>query len=157
MGTYTLYNRCKLDVVAVNFLEEMIEVQRIVCVEVIHYGQGVPFYPVFLQQVDALHYLGERRASLTVLAVLIVELLWPVDGHAYQPVVLFEEFAPLIRQQGTVGLDTVVDGTSPGIFLLQFHYSLVEAERTHQCFSAVPGKEYLWHGLRADVFADKFL
>ena len=43
---------------------------------------------------------------------------WPVDGHAYQPGVLFEEFAPLIRQQGTVGLDTVVDGTSPGIFLL---------------------------------------
>ena len=59
MGADTLYNRCKLDVVAVNFLEEMIEVQRIVCVEVIHYGQGVPFHPVLFQQVDALHYLGE--------------------------------------------------------------------------------------------------
>ena len=59
MGANTLYNRGKLDVVAVNFLEEMIEVQRIVCVEVIHYGQGVPFYSVFLQQVNALHYLGE--------------------------------------------------------------------------------------------------
>ena len=33
---------------------------------------------------------------------------------------------------------------------VQFHHSLVEAERAHQCFSAVPGKEYLRHGLRAD-------
>ena len=76
-----------------------------------------------------------------------MELLWPVDGHAYQPVVLFEEFAPLIRQQGTVSLDTVVDATSSGIFLLQFHHSLVEAERTHQSLSAVPGKEHLRYGL----------
>ena len=108
MGADTLYNRGKLDVVAVNFLEEMIEV----CVEVIHYGQGIPFYPVFFQQVDALHYLGERRTSLTVLAVFIVELLWPVDGHAYQPGVLFEEFAPLIRQQGTVCINLPFPGSS---------------------------------------------
>lgn len=47
MGTDTFHNRSKLNVAAVNLLEEMIEIQRIVGIEVVDYGQGIPFHSMF--------------------------------------------------------------------------------------------------------------
>ena len=157
VGQDALHDGGKLDVVASQVLEEAVELVGIVGVVVVHHRHAVPLHPVLLQQVDALHHLVERGASLLVLAVLVVELLRAVDGDAHQPVVLLEEPAPLVGEQRAVGLDAVVDGASAGIFLLQLHGPLVERQGAHQRLSAVPGEEHLRHGLRLDVFFDELL
>ena len=118
-------------------------------------GLYFAIFILLLQQFDALHYLYKRRFPLFVLAVFIVELLRAVDGDTHQPVVFAEELTPFIRQHGAVGLDAVVDGTSPGMFFLQLHRFLVERQGAHQGFSTVPGEHHLRHGLRIDVFFDK--
>lgn len=128
-------------------LEEVIEIQRIVGVVVIDHRHSVPFHTVLFQQVDALHHLDERGLALLVLPIFVMELLRPVYGDTHQPVVLLEEPAPFVGEQRAVGLYTVVDGASVGVFPLQFHGSFVERERTHQCLSAVPSEQYLGHSL----------
>lgn len=123
-----LYNRGKLDVMAVQLLEEVVEVQRIVGIEVIDNCHGIPLHIMLLQQIDTLHHFDKRGLPLLVLAVFVVKLLRAVDGYAYQPVVVVQETAPLVGKEGTVGLYAVVDGTSAGILSLQL-YSLLVKER----------------------------
>ena len=75
MGTDSFYNGRELDIAAVYFFEEMLEVKRIIAVEVVHNRQCVPFHSVLVQQADALHYFHKLRTSLPVLPVFVVELL----------------------------------------------------------------------------------
>ena len=77
--------------------------------------------------------------------------LRPVDGYADQEVVLAQELAPLIRQQRTVGLQTVVNMATTGIAPLQFQSPTIEADRPQQRFTAMPGEEHLGQGLGLNV------
>ena len=150
-----LHDGGELNVVASYLLKEVVELQRVVGVVVVHHRHAVPFHSVLLQQVDALHHLDERGLPLFVFPVFVVELLRSVDGDAHQPVVLLEEPAPLVGEQGAVGLDAVVYGPSVGILLLQLHRTLVEGEGAHQRLAAVPGEQHLRHRLRVDVLFDE--
>lgn len=47
--------------------EKVIEVQRIVSVEVIDNGHCIPFYIVFFQQIDTLHHFHEGRFAILFL------------------------------------------------------------------------------------------
>ena len=155
MPEYALYDGGELYVVATYFFEEVVEFQRIIGIVVVHYRHAIPFHTMLFQQIDALHYFYERRLTLLILAIFVVKFLWPVDRDTYQPVVFTEEFAPFIRQHGSVGLYAIVYCTSAGIFFLQFHGLFVEGQRAHQSFPTVPGEHYLRHGLRIYVFFNK--
>ena len=111
-------NGGKLNVVAVQLLKEVVKLQRIVCIVVVHDGHGVPLYVVLFQQVYSLHYFDERGSSLFVPAVFVVKLLRTVDGDAHQPLVVVKEPAPLIGKQCAVGLYAVDYLPSPCISLL---------------------------------------
>ena len=78
-----------------------------------------------------------------------------INGNPYQPVVFTEELAPFVCKQGSIRLDTIVNRTSAGVFLLQLHRLFIKRKRTHQRFSTVPGKKHLRHGLRVDILVDK--
>ena len=134
------YDRSELDIAGTYLFKEIIKLKGIVGVEVVHYRHRVPFHPMFFQQVDALHHFDERRLSKPVFAVLVVKLLRTVDGHAYQPIVLFEELAPFVGKQRTVCLYAVINRPAVGVLFLQFHSLFVEGQRAHQGFSAMPGE-----------------
>lgn len=64
-----------------------------------------------------------------------------------------KEGAPLVGEEGAVGLETVVDEVALSVLALEGDDALVEAERAHERFAAVPGKEHLGLGLRFNVLA----
>ena len=138
-------------------LEEIIEFHRIIGIIVVHYSHSIPFDSMLIKKFYASHHLHKRRKPLLIVAILVVKLLRSINRHSHQPVVFLEELAPLISEQCTVSLYAVVNSSSLCILLLQFHCPLIEAERTHQRFSSVPGKEYLRHSLRADILFDETL
>ena len=142
---------------AIQFFKEVIKLQRIISIIIIHNSHGIPLYPVFFQELNALHDFYKGRASLTVLTVFVMKLLRAVNGDTYQPVILPEKLTPFIIQERTIGLDTIVYRTPACILALQLHHPLIETERTHQCFSAMPGKQNLRHGLRLNIFTNKLL
>ena len=49
-----------------------------------------------------------------------------VNGHSHKPLIVAEELAPFIIQQCTVGLDTIVNLTPTGIFLLETYNLLIK-------------------------------
>ena len=126
VGYDALYNGGELYESTFDFLEEVVEVERIVGVEVVDHGEGVPFYAMFFQQVDAAHHLVERWRADVVAAVLVVKLLWAVDRYAHKPVVVLEKSAPFVGEQCAVGLDGIVDYQSAAIFFLQLDNLFVE-------------------------------
>ena len=63
-----------------------------------------------------------------------MKLLRSVYGNAHQEIILTEKLTPLIRQQCTIGLDAVVNGSATRIFFLKFQSLFVESQGAHQCF-----------------------
>ena len=70
----------------------------------------------------------------------VVERLRAVDGDAHQETVLAQKLTPFVSQQGAVRLQTIVDLSSAGIFLLQFQSLAIEREGAQQRLSAMPGE-----------------
>lgn len=155
MAVDAFHNRGKLKVTATDFLKEVVEVQRVIRIEVIDHRHGVPFYLMLVEQSYSLHYLHEGRASLPVYPIFVVEFLWAVDGDAHQPLFIVEEAAPLVRQQRAVGLQRILHPSAPCVLLLQPDSLLVERQRAHQCLPAVPGEEHVRSGLAVHVFPDE--
>lgn len=60
MSGQSLNDRCELQKLTAVFLEEAVELQRMIGIIGIHHRHRIPFYPVFLQQFDALHHLLPR-------------------------------------------------------------------------------------------------
>ena len=50
VALYTFYDRGELDVVGADFFIEMIDVERIVGVEVVDDSHGIPFHAMLLQE-----------------------------------------------------------------------------------------------------------
>ena len=155
MWKNTFHDRGKLNIVALYLLEEVVEIQRIVGIEVIDYGQGIPLYIMFLQQVDTSPHLLKRGQPLLVSAVFVMKLLRTIDRDPHQPIILLEEAAPLISQQRAVGLNGVVNGSARPILLLQFNHPFVERKGPHQRLSPMPGEKHLRHGLRFNILLDE--
>ena len=69
--------------------------------------------------------------------------------------ILLEELAPLIRNQRTIGLDTIIDLMPPGIPPFQLERMFVKGYRAHECLSTMPCKQHLRHRLCLDVLLDE--
>ena len=118
MSGQSLNDRCELQKLTAVFLEEAVELQRMIGIIGIHHRHRIPFYPVFLQQFDALHHLLPRWFSRSRQPVMVMIRLRTIDRDAYQPMVLGEKLAPFIGQQRAVGLNYVVDAPASSILLL---------------------------------------
>ena len=154
MGLEAFDDGGELDVAAADVLVEVIDVEGVVGVDAVDDAHGVPLHAVLLQEADATHDALEGGLAPTGEAVVVVELLGAVDGDADEPVVAPEEGAPLVGEEGAVGLEAVVDEVALGVLTLEGDDALVEAERAHEGFAAVPGEEHLGLGLRFDVLAN---
>ena len=118
MGIESFDDGGKLDVSRSNLLEEMVELQRLLDIDVVDHGHGVPLHPMAHQRADAAHDLTVRTALLHGMAIGIVNIFWTIYGHAHQDVVLLEETRPLVGDERTVGLKAVVYVAAIGIFSL---------------------------------------
>src|SRR3954470_24238749 len=70
-------------------------------------GEDVPVDLVALQHVEAADDPVEGGLAALVDAVGVVHLRWAVDRDADEEVVLFEERAPVVVEQGAIGLHGV--------------------------------------------------
>ena len=120
------YDGSELDVMTAHVAKELIEVVGMVGIQPVHHGHRVPLHAIAVEALNALHDTLEGAPVLPVAAVGIVEALRSVDGNAHQPVVVFQEPAPLIGEQCAIGLQAVVDEMAVGIFLLQLQGFLIE-------------------------------
>ena len=136
---------------AVYVLEEVVELKRMLYIQVVDNGKSVPFHIVFIEQSYATHYLVPCRPARSSLAIGVVKLLRSVNRYAYKEVVVVEEFAPFVGEHSGIGLYAVVDASASGILLLQSQCLLVERYGTHQCLAAVPCEHHFGHGLRFDI------
>ena len=71
---------------------------------------------VLPEQCQARHDLIKSRSAVCLDPVSIVEFSRAVDTQANKKSVLFEKAAPILREQGAVGLNGVGDLFAPGIF-----------------------------------------
>jgi hypothetical protein len=81
-----------------------------------------------------------------------MKLLRSVDGHTHQEMIVMQKLTPLIGEQCSIGLHGIVYLPAACIFLLQFQRTLIESQRSHQRFAAVPLEHHLVHGLCLDEF-----
>ena len=98
-------------------------------IDVVHHGHAVPFHPVALQHLNAPHHLLKGAPARGVAPVGIVQGKVAIDADAHQEAVVLEEAAPVIVQQGAVGLYAVVYLSAAGIVPLQHQCPFVEAAR----------------------------
>ncbi len=157
MRQQSLRDGRELDILATVLLVEMIDIQRIVRIKVVDDAHRIPFHAVFAQQLDAAHHFVERGLSRARPPVFIMELLRPVYGDTDEPMVLSEEGTPLIRQQRAISLQAVVNLPPARIAALQCQHLLVETQRTHQRFAAMPREQHLRSRLCLDVLTDEGL
>ena len=129
MSGQSLNDRCELQKLTAVFLEEAVELHRMIDIIGIYHRHRIPFYPVFLQQFDALHHLLPRWFSRSRQPVMVMIRLLTIDRDAYQPMVLGEKLAPFIdewceffaQNHWLVGIS--IDGQQPD----HDHYRLTAA------------------------------
>ena len=108
---------------------------------------------MLLQQTDAPHHRHPRRLAAACQPVGVVQVLRAIDGDAYEEMVGFEKLTPLIGEQRSVGLQTVVDMVPPRITPLKRQCLLVEGDGAQQRFAAMPREEHLMLRLCLDILA----
>ncbi len=81
-----------------NILEEMIEIQRIVCIEIINDSKRIPLYTMLIEQADSIHYFLKRRLPASGPTIFIMKLLWPVNRYTDKEIVLLKELTPFISE-----------------------------------------------------------
>ena len=72
--------------------------------------------------------------------VMIMDLPGSVNGYAYQKLMLSEELAPLVIDQGTVCLKSIYDAPSGSIVFLVFNSGLVKFQSGKHGFTSLPHK-----------------
>lgn len=147
----TLYNGCKLEILATYFPKKLIEFVRMVGIGSINYSHRIPFDLMLLEQLDASHHLAMGRAIVGSKAILVVVCLRAIDRDAHQPTVVMEKPAPFVVEQGAIGLDTIAHTSAFGISTLIVQRFAIETNRPQQRFSPMPGEDDLGLGLCLDV------
>ncbi len=120
------HDRCKLDELRSEILEKLIERFRFIDIVLMDGSHHVPVYLMFLQPFHSFHHPFPRRTAALAVTVAIVHLLRAVYADAHQPVVVMQKLAPLVGEQGAIGLYHIVDMPSTSIALLQLQGPPVE-------------------------------
>jgi len=154
-----LDDRDELDPAGADFItQELIYLPGMVAGDPVYGDQDVVLHLVLLQQPQSTHNLIKGALVTLVDAVGIVEALGPIQAEANQEIVLLEELAPLIVQEGAVGLHGVFEGHSRfAVFLLVFD-RLAEKIYPHKgWFAALPGHRDLGAAVGLDQLLDIYL
>jgi hypothetical protein len=89
--------------------------------------------------------------------VAVVHCLRTVDADTYQEMVIMKKTAPLIVQECTVRLQTVVNLSSLAILPLQLQRFPIEVDTSEQRFAPMPRKKHVGNRLRLQVLANELL
>ena len=145
----------ELQILAPYLLEETIDLAWMFAVDAVYRAECIPHHLVSIEHLYGSHHLSMGGFTMFILSPGIMQVLWSVDTQAYQPTVIFEELAPFIRQQRTIGLQTVVDMSPCSILLLQAHRLLIKGYRQQCWFAPMPRKQHLTVHLTLQVLPDE--
>ncbi len=153
-GGLALDDGDELHETAAGFFEEAIDIEGMLGVLAVDDGEGVEVDRVLFQLGDALHHAIECGCVAFVYAVEIVEFARAIDGDADKEAVLGEEGRPFIVDQGSVGLEGVVDGLAGGMFGLEGDDGAKEIDAKEGGLTALPCEVDFVVRLRGDVLLD---
>ena len=123
------HDGCKLQVGALVFLEEVVEVEWVVDIGLVDGCHGIPLHAVLAQQLDGLDDTLPGGLAVAGESVLVMEGLWAVDGEPYEEMVFGKELAPLVVEQRAVGLQAVADLPPLCVTFLQLDGFPIEVQR----------------------------
>src|SRR5208282_6184483 len=110
-----------------------------VCVRVVNGGEGVPFDRIFLQVGQTSHNKFERWASLFIDSVEVMHFSRSIYAQAYEEIIFFEEYRPVIVNECSIGLNSVKNFHSRyAVFFLKFYRASEKAEAHQGWFAALP-------------------
>ena len=136
-------------------LEEPVDFKRLERIVVIHHSEGVEGNLVLPEQCQPRHYGIKSRSPVSLDPVSVVEFPRAINTQPNKKAVLFEKAAPVIREQGAVGLNGVGDLFAPGIFFLQRHHRPEIVDTQQSGLAALPGKLHFRCVLALDVLSDE--
>src|SRR5574344_17084 len=120
--------------------KKIIKVERIFTVEIVDYSHSIPFYSIIIQKMYSMHNFSKRRQTLLSPSVLVMDFLRTIYRHADEPIILFQELAPLFCKQRAVCLYAIIYLSATSIFLLKRHRSFIKRQRPHQRLTTMPSK-----------------
>jgi len=117
-------------------------------------GQDIEIHMMFFEQSNAAQDTIEGGRAALVPAIEIMRFARTVEADPDQKAIFGEEFAPLIVQQGAIGLQGVINvHTGTRIFFLISHRAAEEIHAHQGWLAALPGKVDFRHSLGCDVLA----
>ncbi len=124
--------------------EEPVHLEGVVAVETVHRGEDVVFHIVFLEQSQPPHHLVERALTALRDSIGVVQLPRAVDADPDEEVVLGEELAPVVGEQGPVGLQRVEERHPRlAVSLLELDGRAVEVQAHQRRLAALPRHRHL--------------
>ena len=124
--------------------QERVHHPAVVAVDGVDGGEHVPVDLVALEHVQAPHHPVEGGLAALVDPVGVVHRPRAVDGNPDQEIAGLQELAPLVGQQGAVGLDRVQHPLpGPRVLTLQFDGAAEEIQAHHRRLAALPGHYHL--------------
>ena len=147
----------ELEVLRAYAFEELVDLDRVLDGFGVDAGEGVELDLVFAEDVEAADDLLVGVAAFLVDAVGVVQVFRAVDGEPDEEIVFREEFAPLVVEQGAVGLECGADLLAVGVFLLEFNDFAEVAHAEQGGLAALEGEAHFLSGLGGYVVADEGL
>lgn len=95
---------------------------------------------MLLENLQTAHHFFKRRILFLVDAVDVMQAARAIDTQTNQKPVLAQEPAPLVIQQGTVGLERIMNYFSIGVLGLEGHHLAEEIHSQQRRFASLPGK-----------------
>ena len=124
--------------------QEPVDLAPVVAVGRVHRGQRVPVDAVPLERVEPADHPVEGGLAALVDPVGVVHLARPVDRDPDQEVVLLQERAPLVVEQGRVGLHRVEDPlTGRRVLPLELQRAAEEVEPHQRRLAALERDDHL--------------
>ena len=124
-------------------------------VMVIDDRQRVKFHMVLLQPLDGRHHFFKSGFTTFGNPVAIMEMLRTIDGDTHQKTVFSEKPGPLVINQQTISLNTVLDRFAAAVTLLVLNNGLEKIKATGGWLTTLPGKTDLWQsGLGLHLLPD---
>jgi hypothetical protein len=145
----------KADISCSHRFEKTVDFKGMVHIMVVDHTQDIMGNLIGFQEGQALHHPGMGPLSRPGEAALIMEVLRAVQAQPHGKPRRFKKFAPGYIQQGSVGLDAVLDeDMSRLMFFLEPHGPVKKIQACQGGFPAMPGKAYHRAGMGLDVPAD---
>jgi len=126
-------------------------------VAIVEYAEEVELDFVLLEAFETFKDLFGRALAVVGDAVVVVEFRWAVDGEADEELLFVEEPAPVVVEEGAIGLEGVLDGLAGAfVFVLEFDGFSEEVESGEGGFAALPGDGH-FVGKMGDEAGEEFL